>query len=217
VTPRLLDAFCCAGGATRGYQLAGFHVTGVDISPQPRYIGDEFHQGDALEFIAEHGHEYDVIAASPPCQAYSVTRTLHTTDYPMLVEDVRAALIATGRPYVIENVEGAPMRGALVLCGTEFGLRAGPYWLRRHRLFESNVMLYGAGGCNCHGRLTAHVTGHLPRFTYTGKGNQMGGAEARVAMEIDWMTNAEIVEAIPPAFTRFIGEQLMAHLGSVAA
>ncbi len=206
--PRLLDLFCGAGGASYGYYLAGFDVTGVDIAPMPRYPF-RFIQGDALEYLAAHGHEYDVIHTGPPCQGYSVTRSLHTAQYPLLVEPVRDLLAATGRPYVIENVVGAPLIAPLVLCGTEFGLRAGEWWLRRHQLFESNVTLWGAGGCHCSGRRVASVTGHLPAKTYAGRGHQMGGAEARVAMGIDWMTNAEIVEAIPPAYTQFLGAQLL--------
>ena len=106
--PRLLDLFCGAGGAAMGYYRAGFDVVGVDIKPQPRYQF-EFHQGDALEYCAAHGYEFDVIHASPPCQAYSVTRSIHGNEYPDLVAVTRAALQATGKPWVIENVVGAPL------------------------------------------------------------------------------------------------------------
>ena len=104
---RCLDLFCCAGGAGMGYHRAGFEVVGVDLNLQPRYPF-EFHQADALEFVAEHAHEFDFIHASPPCQAYSKTRTLHGNDHPELVEPTRSALQATGLPYIIENVVGAP-------------------------------------------------------------------------------------------------------------
>src|SRR5215472_2155359 len=111
--PRLLDLFCGAGGATKGYQRAGFHVTGVDIEPQPRYCGDEFIQADALEVLAdlEFLAGFDVIHASPPCQAYSRTQRFHNVrhDHPDLLPPTRARLIASGLPYVIENVEGAPL------------------------------------------------------------------------------------------------------------
>lgn len=106
--PRLLDLFCGAGGCSAGYDRAGFDVTGVDVVPQPRYPF-AFHQGDALEYVAAHGHEYDAIHASPPCQSYTPLRALSPDkEYPDLVAVTRAALEATGRPWVIENVPGAP-------------------------------------------------------------------------------------------------------------
>src|SRR5690349_13847200 len=104
--PKLLDGCCKAGGTTRGYQLAGFHVTGVDIEPQPRCVADEFIQADIMDYLAAHGHEYDFIAVSPPCQEYSNTRTMHDNTYPKLIAPIRELLIATGKPYVIENVQG---------------------------------------------------------------------------------------------------------------
>lgn len=151
--PRLLDLFCCAGGAGMGYYRAGFDVVGVDIAPQPHYPF-AFHQADALDFLAEHGHEFDAIHASPPCQLYSTTKYAHEDNgtHPDLLAPTRQALIECGIPYVIENVEGAPLIDPLTLCGSEFGLRAPdvdglPLALRRHRLFESSVWLMGAGGC----------------------------------------------------------------------
>jgi DNA (cytosine-5)-methyltransferase 1 len=211
--PRLLDLFCCAGGAAVGYHRAGFDVVGVDIEPQPRYPFD-FHHADAMTFPLDG---FDVIHASPPCQAYSSTRHTHSNEHPMLVDAVRARLAAFGLPWVIENVEGAPMRNALTLCGTEFGLRSGDRWLRRHRLFESSIWLMGAGGCNCSRRLIGGVYGHA------GGG---GGAMARgfkldktrslEAMGTPWMNRREVSQAIPPAYTEFIGEQLIAHLAVAA-
>jgi len=128
--PRALDLFCCAGGATKGLQRAGFHVTGVDIKPQPRYCGDEFHQADALTFPLDG---YDFIWASPPCQAYSDMKQMpNAVEHPELIEPVRERLNASGKPWVIENVEGAPLSvhapmlftniSGIVLCGTMFGL-----------------------------------------------------------------------------------------------
>ncbi len=138
---RALDLFCSAGGATRGLQLAGFHVTGVDIRPQPRYCGDEFRQASALEFPLEG---FDFIWASPPCQKFTALRHMPTSrrDHPNLIPQTRARLEKSGIPYAIENVEGAPLgdSGYLIrLCGTSFGL-ATKDWraeLRRHRLFET--------------------------------------------------------------------------------
>lgn len=215
--PRLLDLFCGAGGAAAGYHRAGFDVVGVDIAPQPRYPF-EFHQADALTFLTEHGHEFDAIHASPPCQDHSTLAAVtggNGTGW--MLAATRAALRAARRPYVIENVVGAPIDHPLRLCGTEFGLSAdwaphGIVWLRRHRLFESDVMLMGAGGCVCYGRPTIGVYGGGPGG---GKVRIKGPGYAdasRAAMGIDWMNRNEIDQAIPPAYTEFIGAQLLDQL-----
>lgn len=221
--PRLLDLFCGAGGATKGYQKAGFYVVGVDIKPQPNYCGDEFVQGDALDFLRTViedgvclGEPLDAIHASPPCQASSSLRSLHPgRDYPELIPPTRELLEAAGLPYVIENVEGAKLIEPTVLCGSSFNLD-----VRRHRLFETNFPLMSPG-C-AHGRQAARfrsldarqkskativgVHGHL---------NYPGELELRRrAMEIDWMTNAELTQAIPPAYTRHIGSYLLSHIES---
>jgi DNA (cytosine-5)-methyltransferase 1 len=218
VKPKLLDLFSGAGGAARGYQMAGFEVHGVDVKEQPRYVGERLYRTDALEFVAEHGREYDAIHASPPCQAYSTTKGLHGNAHPTLIEPTRAALLATGLPYVIENVRGAPLLTSIVLCGSMFGLG-----VRRHRLFESNVVLFqpacdhpscpepidvtGTGG-QCATRATAGGGLHRkPRNV----------AHAREVMGIDWMTRRELNESIPPAYTKWIGDQLMAFVGEEAA
>jgi len=219
--PRLLDLFCGAGGAARGYQQAGFYVVGVDIKPQPRYAGDEFHQGDALG-MAFYLRGFDAIHASPPCQRFSdlAKRNGNAEAWPDLIAPIRERLDAWGLPYVIENVEGAPLLAPTVLCGTQFGLR-----VLRHRLFESNEKL-DDGPTN----LVPHPKKHPLCYTrdkrkaHYGKLNEMqdfvsvngGGncsiAAARDAMGVDWMTKAEINEAIPPAYTRFIGEQLLSAI-----
>jgi DNA (cytosine-5)-methyltransferase 1 len=134
---RLLDLFCGGGGASKGYSDAGFEVVGVDNKNQPHYPF-EFHLGDALEFVREHGHEFDVIASSPPYQHYTALRHLQKgKEYPDLVAPTREALRATGKPFIIENVAGAPLQNTVMLCGTMFHLSTScGAELRRHRWFE---------------------------------------------------------------------------------
>lgn len=219
--PRILDLFSCAGGAAMGYHRAGFEVVGVDLNPQPRYPF-EHHVGDALEFVAAHGHEFDAIHASPPCQTYSKTRTLHDNEHPDLVAPTRAALIATGKPYVIENVVGAPLVDPLVLCGTEFNMVAPdvdgtPLKLVRHRLFESNVELAGNGGCRHDPSIpTATVYGAGGGWTPAHRDNpsRRGGYiphtdVCRALLGVDWTTKHELSQVVPPAFTEHLGRQLI--------
>lgn len=221
--PRLLDLFCGAGGCSVGYHRAGFDVVGVDIQQQPNYPF-EFVQADALEVLrtVASGQWFgdaidDVVAihASPPCQAYSTTASLHDTAYPELVEPVRELLEATGLPYVIENVVGSPLRNPIKLCGSSFGLRV---W--RHRLFETNWPVGMVPPCShAEHPEPIDVTGSGSR-RINDRGDGAGGnsrkprniSEARAAMGIDWMTRRELSEAIPPAYTEFIGEQLLRHI-----
>lgn len=228
MTYRLLDLFSCAGGAAMGYHRAGFEVVGVDIDPQPRYPF-EHHVADALAFVAEHGHEFDAIHASPPCQAYSATRSLHSNTHPELVEPTREALIATWKPWVMENVPGAPLRDPLILCGTEFGLVADdvdgrPLQLIRHRLFESNVRLARNGGCaHDPSRLTASIYGAGGGWTprHRDSPTRRGGyvphtSVCKRLLGIDWMTKRELSQVVPPAYTEHLGRQLIAHLDGTA-
>ncbi len=213
--PRLLDLFCGAGGSAVGYYRAGFDVVGVDIEPQPNYPF-EFHRGEWWESLFELAADIDVIHASPPCQAYSVTASLHTTPYPKLIERVRDVLRRLDRPYIIENVEGArrDMPNRVKLCGSSFGLG-----VRRHRLFETSWHIMFPPAC-------AHYLQPEP-VDVTGTGGPAtrlpgsgGGihrkprnlAHARKAMGIDWMTRPELAEAIPPAYTEYVGAQLLEHL-----
>jgi DNA (cytosine-5)-methyltransferase 1 len=142
--PRALDLFCCAGGATKGLQEAGFHVTGVDLKAQPHYIGDRFYQGDALDFPIEG---FDFVWASPPCQAFTSLRFMPTAkEHPNLIPQTREKLVRAQVPYCIENVEGAPLGASgylILLCGTMFGLQTkdGRAELRRHRLFETSFSI----------------------------------------------------------------------------
>lgn len=207
--PRLLDLFCGAGGAAMGYHRAGFDVVGVDHKAQPRYPF-AFHQADALEFLRAHGREYDAIHASPPCQAY-VRSGMVAKDgrHPKLVAPVRELLAATGVPYVIENVPGAPLRCDVMLCGSMFGLG-----VRRHRIFESNAGLSPFTLSCDHSRRITGVYGHPHRrggAWRNGKRPMLPSDKATWSREmgIDWMHPLELAQAIPPAYCEFIGHQLM--------
>jgi DNA (cytosine-5)-methyltransferase 1 len=203
--PRLLDLFCGAGGAGMGYHRAGFEVVGVDIDPQPRYPF-EFHQADALECSLDG---FDAIHASPPCQQFTAYRRRGDgvgDSYPNLIPPTRERLEAVGVPYVIENVPGAPLRNWVQLCGTSFALD-----VERHRWFEMSCW---AATLPCaHGR-------NSPRFPQaTNRRNLRRTVEVGVwriplpiqhaAMGIDWMTLEELSEAIPPAYTEYLGAWLL--------
>lgn len=223
--PRLLDLFCGAGGAGMGYHRAGFDVVGVDINPQPRYPFD-FIQGDAIAYAAEHGTEYDAIHASPPCQAFSALKSLvdavhgDRRVHANLIEPVRRALIASCRPYVIENVPGAPLIDPVKLCGSSFGRP-----IRRHRLFESRVALLTPPCAHRQMPIAFQVSlgdartrpdRPLIRSRFVGVyGNthQAGDhARWREAMGIDWMVRRELTQAIPPDYTELLGGHLIAAL-----
>lgn len=218
--PRLLDLFCCQGGAARGYEQAGFDVYGVDIDPQPRYPYP-MHQGDALEVldallwgqtvrfgdVALDLSDFEAMHASPPCQAYTLCQRIQGNVHPDLVEPTRAMLDGTGLPYIIENVEGAPLLDPVLLCGAMFPeLR-----VYRHRLFEANFVL----------DVPAHPE-HVAPLRKMGRapqpgdwmhvvGNFSGVAQAREAMGgVDWMTRDGLRESIPPAYTAYLGAQLIA-------
>lgn len=189
-----------------GYYRAGFEVVGIDIEPQPHYPF-EFIQADALDFIAQHGSEFDAIHASPPCQRYSVcTPMAYRGNHPDLIDPTRKALIDTGRPFVIENVENA--RALLInpikLCGSMFGLDV---W--RHRYFEINpdAMLL-TKPCN-HSVLPVLISGTTRRSEAKGGRFEFTAQQCRDAADLQWMTRTEMDEAIPPAYTQFIGDHLI--------
>lgn len=206
IKPKLLDLFCGAGGCTRGYQMAGFQVTGVDINPQPRYIGDAFWQADAMSFLQHHGKDYDVIHASPPCQGYSKLKAFTTKEHPMLISPLREILLNLSKPYIIENVIGAPLTG-IVLCGTMFNLK-----VYRHRIFESNFPLFLDRTCR-HIERCAEVGRKVPDGQFvTVAGHFASMHVARKAMGIDWMNRDELAQSIPPSYTLYIGQQIMALL-----
>ena len=204
---RLLDLFCGAGGCTRGYQMAGYRVTGVDIAPQAHYVGEECIQADALVYVQAYGHEYDVIHASPPCQAYSqLTPMAHRSRHPRLIGAIQEALRATGRPYVIENVPNARkhLMEPFMLCGSMFDL---PIW--RHRFFETNAFPFPLVlSCN-HGTLPVLISGTYRRKKHgIVERADYSVAERRAAIGIDWMVDKELDEAIPPAYTEWIGHRI---------
>lgn len=221
---RILDLCCGAGGATAGYLDAGFdEAVGVDLYPQPRYPAT-FLQQDAIRFLGELMNDsapgvslddFDAIHASPPCQAHSDLQKQSKRAYPDLIAPLRRLLEATGLPYVIENVEGAPLIDPVVLCGTMFpGLR-----VIRHRLFETNWPLEAP-----HHPKHPLVFTHDKRKSHYGRLDQdtsfvqvTGGGNASVAnklaaMGIDWMTGREVNEAIPPAYTEYVGRHLLGHV-----
>ncbi|GLZ62855.1 DNA cytosine methyltransferase [Micromonospora sp. NBRC 107095] len=210
IKPRLLDLFCKEGGAARGYADAGFDVVGVDIKPQPRYPY-EFVQGDAVEYLAAHGHEFDAIHASPPCQAHSALGRSNPHTYADFIPQTRALLVQLGKPWVIENVEGAPLVNPVTLCGSMFDLGTDEYELRRHRLFESNVAL-PQPPCRHGDRPVIGVYGGKARLRRRTPhwGTNLPKADGERAMGIDWMTIAGLSEAIPPAYSRWIGGFLLA-------
>ena len=211
--PVLLDAFCGAGGATKGYQRAGFRVVGVDRNPQPHYCGDEFVQADVLEEFWNLVTHYRPagIHASPPCQRYTKGQNARKQAHlhPDLIPQTRALLRAAGVPYAIENVEGAPLENPVTVCGTSFGMVHDGFELRRHRLFESNVAMMSTP---CAHRLpAAPVFGHSAGRDWRNRhGRDFGQADRAAIMGVNWMTREELREAIPPAFAEYVGEHLMA-------
>jgi hypothetical protein len=195
--PRLLDLFCGPGGSSRGYQEAGFHVTGVDIAPQPNYCGDAFILADALEVPLD---DYHAIHASPPCPRYAnVTRWRGDPErHPDLLDPIRQRLLIEAVvPWVIENVPEAPLRRDFLLCGSMFGLR-----VKRHRAFETSWQGFGFA-------VPCQHRGLLP-FMHKG---ERAYADA---MGCHWMTKEEARDAIPPAYTRYVGGFLLDESGVAA-
>ncbi|MFF3147174.1 SAM-dependent methyltransferase [Streptomyces sp. NPDC057927] len=208
--PRLLDLFCCQGGAGKGYDDAGFDVTGVDKDPQPRYPF-RFIQGDAIAFVLAHGAEFDFIHASPPCQHDTECQRIQGNTHPDLIAPTRAALEATGRPWAMENVRGAvpKLRAPVMLCATMFALEN-----YRHRFFETG------GGFTL--PQPDHAVHTVPQAKmgrpvppgYYGQfvGNFSGVPLARRVLGVPWMNRDGIRECIPPAYAHHIGRAALASL-----
>ena len=209
MTYRIADLFCGGGGAGMGLSLSGFEVVGFDINPQGNYPF-EFHQSNALDVDLSG---FDAVWASPPCQAYTKKSTdwgrerKHFLDHPDLVAPTREKLDASGLPYIIENVPGAPINAGMMLCGSMFGLT-----IRKHRLFETNweLPLLGPSACNHKGMYNPW------------QGDGRSADKLRVAMGIDWLPisggasrkagyTGDLFNAIPPAYSEYLGGLLMAH------
>jgi len=205
---KLLDLFCGVGGASAGYTAAGFDVTGIDLKHGKRYPYT-YIRGNVSDYLNnEYLQQFDVIHASPPCQTHSITQHLRnaqgkSTSKVDMIPEVRAALIASGVPYIIENVPGSPLIDPIQLCGSSFNLK-----VRRHRLFESNINLKGSI-CN-------HNAQGKPVGVYGSLNDEIPGGghtaktlhQARSAMGIEWALWGELVEAIPPIYTEYLGKQI---------
>lgn len=216
----VLDLFCGAGGAAMGYHRAGFDVVGVDIKPQPRYPFP-FVQGDALKPPVRL-EAFDAIHASPPCQDYSLNLRglVRVGVYPRLIDPIRDLARHSGLPWIIENVIGAPLPhqstldGAhgLMLCGSMFDLR-----VLRHRLFEASFSLHPPRGCRHSGSVLNPYDSESRERFYAAKGSRGGISEAfRSAIDVPWMSASGATEAIPPAYTEYIGHQLLESLERAA-
>lgn len=220
--PKLLDLYCKAGGCSAGYAKSGFEVVGVDINPQPNYPF-EFIQVDALEILKDHGFvsQFAVIAASPPCQAHSKAKSLSLArnggqygDHKDLIPATRELLIATGKPYIIENVAGAPLINPLKLYGSQFK----NLYTQRERWFESNIALVSPEQPKVSMKTPAagNGIGEDGSISICGSGGVRGLNAKQIRLYwgfamggIDWMTRDELAEAIPPAYTEFLGRQAL--------
>jgi len=203
---KLLDLYCGGGGASYGYQLAGFDVTGIDIHPQPKYKG-KFIQADALEYLRNNYYKYDIIHASPPCQKYSESSMQFRKagkQYQDLIAITRDELIKTNKPYIIENVPESPLINPIELCGSMFNLRT-----YRHRLFESNIMLL----------VPFHKKHEIPNTQMGRKpingdfiqyiGHFSGVKLVQEMTGLHWLGQKELAQSIPPQYTKFIGNQIL--------
>lgn len=202
---KALDLFCGAGGASMGLYQAGFEVVGVDFQYQPNYPC-KFLEDDVFNLELEWIRKFDFVWASPPCQMFTAyaRNNEHVGKYPDLIGDVRKLLKNAEVWWVIENVPGASLRNYIKLCGSSFGLD-----IRRHRIFESNFWIQPVR-CR-HGW-------QKPRFpcatnrNYLRKTVEIGVwriplETQRKAMGMDWMNRLELSQAVPPAYSKYIGEQ----------
>jgi len=223
---KLLDLYCGEGGCSMGYHQAGFQVTGVDVVWMERYPF-QFFQTSALKLIDDPDFiaQFDAIAASPPCKVHTSMKAFSSSHHIDLVPETRELLMQSGKSWVMENVPGAPLIDPITLCGSMFGLP-----VRRHRLFESNIEL-SQPDCR-HAEQEANSPGYKVRQYHSGqpveymanvvsvygRGNGYGPGETelwRNAMQMPWASKDGLAQAIPPAYTEFIGRQLIAHLDKI--
>lgn len=205
---KILDAYCCQGGASAGYVTAGFEIVGVDLNPQSRYPY-AFKKSDAVKFILEYGHEFDAIHASPPCQRFSKAQRIQGRKHPDLISATRDACRAIGVPYVIENVEDArnELINPAMLCGQFFNLHT-----YRHRLFETSFPIEVPFHFAHPNRTIKMGRAVQPGDYYHAVGNFSGVPYIRKDMGVPWMNRDGIRECIPPLYAAFIGQQLAKHL-----
>jgi DNA (cytosine-5)-methyltransferase 1 len=206
--PVHLDLFCCQGGASAGYEREGFAVLGVDVDPQPRYPF-AFVQADAVEFLARYGHLFDSVSASPPCQAFTMAQRIQGNEHPDFITPTRKLLVELGRPWAMENVPGAPLEFPVTLCGAMFGLHT-----YRHRLFET-----GGGFTFTAPEHPEHKAKNVkmgrplrPGDFYHAVGNFTGVDYVRRDLDMPWATRDGLRECIPPAYSAYIGRQLLSLL-----
>lgn len=207
--PRLLDLFCGAGGAAKGYDLAGFDVVGVDIVPQKNYPF-EMIVADACEYPLEG---FDVVHASPPCQDHMRFRAaspMRGTGW--MLEHTLGRLRASEKPWVVENVMGAPLPSPIVLCGASFGLGIPGFDLARHRQFSSPVPLMGLACVHRPGRTIGVYGSGTNRWHLEKLGRGLTVADKRLALGIDWMTGKGLAQAIPPLYAWWVGIQVLRTL-----
>lgn len=205
---RCLDLFCGQGGAGMGYHLAGFDVIGVDIADQRRYPF-YYMKGDAIEIFKEldYGDRFDFIHASPPCQAFTRLWAMHKNNHPDYIEIIRDLLIKSGKPYVIENVITAPLKNAITLCGGMFGLKT-----YRHRLFESNVPLEQPEHKKHEHKLQELGRPIKEEEYWNIAGHFVGCKQCGIDLGISWMSREGMRESIPPAYTEYVGKQILNYL-----
>ena len=215
---RVLVLYCCGGGSSMGYSLAGFDVTGVDIVKKRDYPFEQI-KADALEIVKDIDFlkTFDLIHASPPCQGYSRAAKCSWGKISKInhIPIIRKALIKSKVPYVIENVEGSPLDSPIKLCGSMFNLK-----VRRHRLFETNIIFNHELLCNhkkqgkpvgVYGSMNDTVKGICSKTGKEVKGGSTAKTlnEAREAMGINWLNWKDLTQAIPPTYTYYLGTKIM--------
>lgn len=206
--PLMLDLFCGAGGTGMGWFLAGFDVIGVDRYPQPEYPF-RFIQADIRD-IKPRWNRFAAVSAGPPCQAHTKARHMHQdNEYACYIEDTRALVMDSGLPYIIENVPGAPLINPVMLCGSMFNLGSRTMELRRHRLFEMNWSLPRVPLDRCGRRTAISVIGRSGLYWDGDRDRHVSRWHAAEVMGMPWVRRGESVsQAIPPAYTAFLGYHL---------